>query len=529
MNKILAERIKKGRTCLGIELGSTRIKAVLIDEDFSTLSIGDYVWENKYNDGVWTYSYEDIIIGLQSCYASLKNNVLRQYGCKLENIGSIGISAMMHGYIVLDKDNRLLVPFRTWRNNNAEEAARKLTELFSFHIPARWSIAHLCQAILNDEEHVDKIKYQTTLAGLVHFLLTGKKVVGIGEASGMFPIDDKTSTYNSDMMRLFERSYVRNKYHWKLNDLLPEVLKAGKVAGHLTKEGALLLDPEGDLCEGIPFCPPEGDAGTGMVATNSVKAGTGNVSAGTSVFSMIVLRQNLKNVYPEIDIVTTPDGLPVAMVHCNNCSSEINTYVNLFSEVASLFGVKTEKDEVYKKLFKKSQEGDRDCGGVVVYNYLSGENITNIAKGRPMTVRVTDSNFSLANVMRAQLYSAFATLKIGNDILIKGEGVTVEKLYAHGGLFKTEGVCQSYLAAALNAPITVTETAGEGGAWGMAVLARFLLDGGDLGEYLRTKVFAEQKEHTVKPDREDVEGFDRYIKRFKDGLPAELAAGNVEV
>lgn len=513
---------------IGIEFGSTRIKAVLIGENFETLASGCFDWENRYENGLWTYSYDDIMGGMRAAYKQLKEDIRTKYGIVLRKIGAIGISAMMHGYVVLGADDKLLVPFRTWRNNNAEEASEKLTELFKFHIPARWSIAHLYQAILSGEEHVKDIKYQTTLAGYVHYLLTWQKVMGIGEASGMFPIDQNSGTYDGDMIALFD-DLCKGKYPWKLKDILPKVIKAGGNAGCLTQSGALLLDPEGDLQAGIPFCPPEGDAGTGMVATNSVKAGTGNVSAGTSVFSMIVLRQNLKNVYPEIDIVTTPDGLPVAMVHCNNCSSEINTYVNLFSEVASLFGVKTEKDEVYKKLFKKSQEGDRDCGGVVVYNYLSGENITNIAKGRPMTVRITDSNFSLANVMRAQLYSAFATLKIGNDILIKSEGVTVEKLYAHGGLFKTEGVCQSYLASALNAPITVTETAGEGGAWGMAVLARFLLDGGELGEYLQNRVFAGQKEQAVKPDEEDAKGFERYIKRFKDGLPAELAAGNVEV
>lgn len=527
MDKSASIAIDNGKCSLGIEFGSTRIKAVLIGKNFETLASGGYDWENRYENGLWTYSYDDIMGGMRAAYAELKAEVKSKYGVTLKSIGSIGISAMMHGYVVLGADDKLLVPFRTWRNNNAEEASEKLTELFGFHIPARWSIAHLYQAIIGGEEHVKDIKYQTTLAGYVHYLLTGNKVMGIGEASGMFPIDQNTGTYDSRMVEKFE-DVCKDKYPWKLKDILPKVLKAGENAGSLSESGALLLDPDGDLQAGIPFCPPEGDAGTGMVATNSVKAGTGNVSAGTSVFSMIVLSRNLKNVYPEIDIVTTPDGLPVAMVHCNNCSSEINAYVNLFSEVAALFGAATERGEAYKKLFNKSLEGDKDCGGVVVYNYLSGENITNITKGRPMTVRITDSNFSLANVMRAQLYSAFATLKIGNDILIKGEGVTVEKLYAHGGLFKTEGVCQSYLAAALDAPITVTETAGEGGAWGMAVLARFLLDGGELGEYLQTKVFAGQKEHTVKPDRADVEGFDRYIKRFKDGLPAELAAGNVE-
>lgn len=513
---------------LGIELGSTRIKAVLIDEKFRVIADGIYNWENRYENGLWTYSEQDILTGIRGCYADLKRKVREKCGTVLRKVGCIGISAMMHGYIALDKDRKFLVPFRTWRNNNAAYAAEKLTDLFSFPIPARWSIAHLYQAILDGEEHLPSLAYQTTLAGYVHYILTGNKVVGTGEASGMFPVDIKGGDYNSKMTELFDGIAAVKNMPWRLRDILPKILRAGEVAGCLTEEGAKLLDEEGDLCPGIPFCPPEGDAGTGMVATNSVAEGTGNVSAGTSVFGMVVLDAFPKKVYSEIDLVTTPAGKPVAMVHCNNCSSEINAWVKLFAEYNALTGRRMSADELYSALFRLSLDGDEDCGGVISYNYVSGENITEVSSGRPMLARSALSRFTLQNVMRCQLYSSMATLKIGMDILLKKEKISVSKIYAHGGLFRTEGVCQKYLAAALNVPVSVTETAGEGGPWGMALLAAFTLRGGkDLAAFLDKEVFADSREKTVLPDPKTVEGFEKYTEKFEKGLSVEREAANV--
>ena len=512
--------IEWNKTALGIELGSTRIKAVLVDEKNNPVASGDHEWENRYENGIWTYSEEDILLGLQSAYRRLKQNVREKYGETLKEIGAIGISAMMHGYLVFNKEDRLLVPFRTWRNNNAEEAARLLTEAFSYPVPARWSVAHLYQAILNGEKHVPDIAFQTTLEGYVHYLLTGEKVIGIGEASGMFPVNPETKTYRADLLKTFDELVSSAQLPFALETILPQVRLAGESAGRLTAKGAALLDPEGDLQEGIPFAPPEGDAGTGMVATNSVRPRTGNVSAGTSIFAMIVLEKELSKVYPEIDLVTTPMGDLVGMVHCNNCTSDLNAWVGMFGEFAARLGVSVSKAKLFDLLYFAAEEGDKDCGGLLSYNYVSGENITRVEEGRPLFVRTSEGKFNLANVMRANLYASMATLKLGCDIMLRKEGVKVERIMGHGGLFKTERVGQSFLAAALNAPVTVMETAGEGGAWGMAVLANFLrLGKKDLADYLDTEVFAGQKGVTLQPDAKDVQGFDEYAKRYQAALP----------
>ena len=525
--KEAAKVIEAGQAYLGIEFGSTRIKAVLTDKDGKVLATGGHGWENRLENGIWTYSEEDIFSGLKDCYQSLTKDVKAQYGIPLKKIAAMGVSAMMHGYLPFDKDGKLLVPFRTWRNTMTEEAAEKLTGAFSYNIPQRWSIAHLYQAILNGEEHVKEIAYFTTLAGYVHQKLTGEKVLGVGDASGMFPIDTATGDYDEKMLAAFEKLIADKHYSWCLRDILPKVLPAGEKAGVLTKEGAALLDPSGELEAGCPFCPPEGDAGTGMVATNSVAVRTGNISAGTSVFAMVVLEDQLKAVYPEIDMVTTPDGMPVAMVHCNNCTSDLNAWVNLLGECAESFGVKVDKNELYGVLYRKALEGAADCGGVTAYNYFSGEPITGLDAGRPMVVRTPDADFSLANFMRSHLYSAVATLKIGMDILLKEEHVAVDSLMGHGGFFKTPVVGQRVMAAGMNAPITVMDTASEGGAWGIAILAAFMKekkDGEPLSSYLNDKIFAGQTGTTWNPDPEDVKGFEAFLEEYKKLLPAEKAA-----
>ena len=511
--------IQQGKTALGIELGSTRIKAVLVDGNNAPLSQGSHEWENRHIGHIWTYTLEDIQTGLQAAYADLKRNVKEQYGITLTTVGAIGISAMMHGYMVFDKEGNLLTPFRTWRNNTAASAGEQLTEIFGYHIPARWSVAHLYQAILDGEEHVKKIAFQTTLAGYIHYLLTGKKVIGIGEASGMFPVDPVTKQYDIALIKKFNE--LIKDVPFKVEEILPKILVAGESAGQLTKEGAKFLDPEGDLQSGIPLCPPEGDAGTGMVATNAIKPRTGNVSAGTSVFAMIVLEKALSKVYPEIDLVTTPVGDLVGMVHCNNCTSDLNSWVNLFGEFASLLGVEVSKSQLYNTLYCASEKGDEDCGGLIAYNCVSNEHVTGIEHGRPLFVRKADSNFNLANFMRAHLYSAFGALKVGCDIMLKEEGVGLDSITGHGGIFKTERVAQRYLAAAINAPVTVMNTAGEGGAWGMAVLANYLIQKqqNSLEEYLNKCVFKGQEGTTLAPDPKDVDGFEEFTKRYIDGLP----------
>ncbi len=519
--------IIEGKTSLGIELGSTRIKAILIGEDNMPIASGNYDWENQLVNGVWTYSLEEIHKGLSTSYAELALDVENKYGVKLRKIGSIGISAMMHGYMVFGKEDELLVPFRTWRNTMTKEASERLTEIFHYQIPQRWSIAHLYQAILNDEKHVSDIQYQTTLAGYIHWMLTGEKVLGVGEASGMFPIDVETKSFNKEMIKKFDELVADKGYEWNLEEILPKVLKAGEQAGTLTEKGAKLLDNTGVLEVGIPCCPPEGDAGTGMVATNSVTKRTGNVSAGTSVFAMIVLEKELSKVYEEIDLVTTPSGDLVAMVHCNNCTSDLNAWVGLFKEFAESFGVEVDMNSLFSTLYNKALEGEKDCGGLLSYNYLSGEHITGVNSGRPLFVRTPNSTFNLANFMRVHLSTALGALKTGLDILVKDEGVKVDQIYGHGGLFKTKVVGQSIMAAASNAPITVMETAGEGGAWGIALLASFMrTKKADemLEEFLNNRIFSDSEALTIEPDADDVDGFEIFIKRYSDGLEIEKSA-----
>lgn len=521
MNTV-TQQIESGKTALGIEFGSTRIKAVLVNEQNVPIASGDHEWENRYEDGIWTYTLEDVKNGLQDCYAKLAKDVQAKYGVTLKKIGAMGISAMMHGYMVFDKENNLLVPFRTWRNNNAAPAAEILTHEFNYHIPARWSIAHLYQAILNGEEHIGEIAFQTTLEGYVHWLLTGKKVIGIGEASGMFPIDIQTKSYDAGMVAKFNELIKDKNLPFTLLDIMPKILLAGENAGVLTEEGAKLLDPTGNLQAGTTFAPPEGDAGTGMVATNAIKKRTGNVSAGTSVFAMIVLEKQLSKAYPEIDLVTTPVGDLVGMVHCNNCTSDLNAWVNLFGEFAELMGIEASKSDLYGKLYTKALEGDKECGGLLAYNYVSNEHITQVDEGRPLFARTSESKFTLANFMRTHLFASLGALKVGCDIMLKEEGVQLDSITGHGGLFKTEKVGQSFLAAAIDAPVTVMKTAGEGGAWGMAVLANYVVnkeEGELLENYLDEKVFAGQEGVTLSPDEEDVKGFEEYAKRYVGGLP----------
>lgn len=516
--------IESGKTVLGIELGSTRIKAVLIDENHKPIASGSHDWENKLVDNIWTYSLEDIWAGVQDSYAKMSAEVKEKYGTELTKIGAIGFSAMMHGYMAFDKNGELLVPFRTWRNSITEEASEKLTELFNYNIPQRWSIAHLYQAILNKEEHVNDISFITTLAGYIHWKLTGKKVLGVGEASGMFPIDINTKQFDKTMTDKFN-SLLSTP--WKLQDIMPEVLLAGEDAGELTQEGARLLDVSGKLQSGIPLCPPEGDAGTGMVATNSVEKRTGNVSAGTSVFAMIVLEKELSRVYPEIDLVTTPMGDLVAMVHANNCTSDINSWVSIFKEFAEAIGCDISIPKLFDTLYVKSLEGDADCGGLMSYGYLSGENITHMESGCPLFVNPVNANMNLANFIRTHLFSAMGALKIGMDILMKQEGVKLDKILGHGGLFKTEKVGQSYMAAAINAPVTVMETAGEGGAWGIALLAAYMINkknGETLAQYLDNNVFSDMPGITIAPEERDADGFNKFIERYKNGLTIERAA-----
>ena len=516
-----------GKTALGIEFGSTRIKAVLIGEDNLPIASGSHDWENRYVNNIWTYSLEDIWAGVQHSYQKMAEDVKQQYGVTIQTIGAIGFSGMMHGYMAFNKDGELLVPFRTWRNTSTENASEELTKLFSYHIPQRWSTAHLYQAILNKEEHVDDISFQTTLAGYLHWKLTGENFLGVGEASGMFPIDIDTKNYNAHMIQQFNELIASKNFSWKLEDILPKVLVAGEDAGVLTEEGAKLLDVTGQLKSGIPLCPPEGDAGTGMVATNSIAKRTGNVSAGTSVFAMIVLEKDLSKVYPEIDLVTTPTGNLVAMVHCNNCTSDLNAWVELFKEFAEAMGVEVDMTKLFSTLYNKALEGDSDCGGLLSYNYFSGEHITNFEEGRPLFVRSPESKFNLANFMRVNLFTALGALKTGLDILLKQEGVKLDQILGHGGLFKTKDVGQKIMAAAMDAPVSVMETAGEGGAWGIALLASYMLSKGSdetLDDYLTNKVFAGKMGTKIDPDPKDVEGFNEFIKRYTKGLAIERAA-----
>jgi len=521
--------IENRKTALGIEFGSTRIKAVLIGEDHSPIASGSHEWENRHENSIWTYSTDDIWTGLQDAYCNLANEVFSKYNIPLQTIGAIGFSAMMHGYMAFDKDGNLLVPFRTWRNNITERASEKLTDLFQFNIPQRWSIAHLYQAILNKETHVGQIAHLTTLAGYVHWKLTGQKVLGVGEASGMFPISSSTNNYNIRMLEQFNERIAGESIGWKLEDILPKVLVAGDAAGTLTEEGARLLDPTGKLQAGIALCPPEGDAGTGMVATNSVAVRSGNVSAGTSVFAMIVLEKALSKLYPEIDMVTTPTGKPVAMVHSNNCTSDLNAWVELFHEFTEVMGVNVSQTMLFETLYKQALMADADGGGMLAYAYLSGEHITHLEEGRPLFARTPESRFTLANFMRTHLFSSLGALKIGMDILFEQEGVQLDQILGHGGFFKTPEVGQRMMAAAMKVPVSVMSTAGEGGAWGMALLAKYkMCKSADesLETYLSNKVFAGKKAETISPDQRDVDGFAAFMERYKKGLTIERAAVN---
>lgn len=519
--------IATGQTALGIEFGSTRIKAVLIGADHAPLASGGHEWENRYENGVWTYSLDDVWSGLQACFRDLRAAVQAQYGVALRAVGAIGFSGMMHGYMPFDHQGNLLVPFRTWRNTITGQAAAQLTELFQFNIPQRWSIAHLWQAILNGEAHVKEISHLNTLAGYVHWKLTGEQVLGIGEASGMFPIDSTTNDYDAARLAQFDALLAAQGIAWRLRDILPKVLLAGEPAGKLTPEGAKLLDPTGELQPGIPFCPPEGDAETGMVATNSVAERTGNVSAGTSVFAMIVLEKPLSQLYPEIDMVMTPTGKPVAMVHSNNCTSDLNAWIDLFQEVTGALGVTVSESQLYETLYKLALTGDADGGGLLAYNYVSGEHITHMEEGRPLFVRTPNSRFTLANFMRTHLFASVGALRIGLDILFEREQVQIDQILGHGGFFKTKEVGQRIMAAAMNVPVSVMETAGEGGAWGIALLAAYMLNKGadeTLESYLAERVFAGQNAVTLAPDARDVEGFAAFMARYTQGLGIERAA-----
>ncbi len=523
----IKKTILDGKAVLGIELGSTRIKAVLVDEENTPIASGSHDWENRLENGIWTYALEDVWKGLQDCYKKMADDVQAKYGVPLKKLGAMGFSAMMHGYLAFDKEGKQLVPFRTWRNTITQQAASELTKLFHFNVPQRWSISHLYQAILNGEEHIPYVDYITTLDGYIHWQLTGQKVVGVGSASGMFPIDSATKTYYASMIKRFDQLVAPKGYSWKVEHLLPKVLVAGEDAGVLTEAGAKLLDPTGTLEAGCPLCPPEGDAGTGMAATNSVKPRTGNVSAGTSVFAMIVLEKELQKVYEEIDMVTTPSGDAVAMVHCNNCTSDLNAWVNIFREFAESFGIEVDMDKLFYTLYNKALEGDKDCGGLLAYNYFSGEHITGFEEGRPLFARNPDSRFNLANFMRTHLYTSLGALKVGMDILVKGEHVVVDRITGHGGLFKTKGVGQSILAGAMDATVSVMKTAGEGGAWGIALLASYMIQKDaeeTLADYLQNKVFGGDEGEKMAPNPEDVKGFDTFISRYRAGLPIERAA-----
>ncbi len=515
------------QTALGIEFGSTRIKAVLIDYEYTPLISGEYDWENELVDGIWTYAAEEIWRGLQSAYRNLAESFSEKYNQQLTTVGSLGFSAMMHGYLPFDQKGKQLVPFRTWRNTITEESSEKLSELFQFNIPQRWSVSHLYQAILNKEPHVKEIDFLTTLAGYVHWQLTDEKVLGVGEAAGMFPIDSQTIDYNEKMLQQFNQLEENEAFDWELRNILPTVKKAGEQAGVLTEEGAKLLDPTGVLKPGVPLTPPEGDAGTGMVATNSVSAHTGNVSAGTSIFSMVVLEEELLDYYVEIDMVTTPAGKPVAMVHCNNFTSDINAWVRLFKEAMELMGNTVDTGELFTRLYKEALHADEDVGNIVGVNYYSGEPITDFEEGRPLLARMPDSKFTVANFMRAQIYSALATLKLGMDILIKEEEVQVDYLLGHGGFFKTEYVGQQIMADALKVPIAVMETASEGGPWGMAILAAYAADDKGhqtLSDYLDQEVFASQKATTLEPEKLGMKSFDYYMDRYEKMLSVERTA-----
>ena len=521
---MIAEMIQGGQAVLGIEMGSTRIKAVLIDTDNQPVASGGHGWENTLADGVWTYPLEEVWAGLQSAFSDLQKNVEAQYGVVLKNVKALGISGMMHGYVVFDADDNHLVPFRTWRNNITGPASEELTRLFDYPIPQRWSIAHLYQSILNKEEHVGQIAHMTTLAGYVHWKLTGQRVMGVGEASGMFPIDINTQGFNRELAEKFDAHVADQGFSWTLNEILPQVLCAGESAGALSEEGAKLLDPAGNLAAGVPLCPPEGDAGTGMVATNSVGVRTGNVSAGTSVFAMLVLEKELSKAHHEIDLVTTPDGKLVGMAHSNNCTSDYDAWIGLLGQAAEVLGAEVSTADLYDKLLGEALKGDPDCGGLLSFGYISGEHMTGFSEGRPLFARSSNSNFTLANFIRSHLFTALCALRTGLNILMEEEGVEVDEIRGHGGFFKTADVGQRIMAAATKSPVSILETAGEGGAWGIALLASFMINSDvTLPEFLND-VFADSMGAAVQPDPKDVDGFNQFFERYHKGLAIEQAA-----
>lgn len=521
--------ITSGKTALGIEFGSTRVKAVLIDENCIPVASGSFDWENKLVDGYWTYSLEIIHEALRTCFKNLKADVREKYGCTLTTTGAIGISAMMHGYLAFNEKGELLVPFRTWRNTTTAEASEKLTKELDFNIPQRWTSSHIYQAILSKEPHVKDVRYVTTLAGYIHYILTGVNKVGIGEASGIFPIDSEKNSYDEKMAKLFDSLTAKEGFDKKLCDIIPGVLMAGENAGFLTEKGALLLDESGEFKAGVPFAPAEGDAGTGMTATNSVRVRTGNISAGTSVFAMIVLEKMLSKVYPEIDMVTTPTGKPVAMVHCNNCTSDINAWGAMFHEFAGLLGADVSKGKIYDLMYEMSQKAEADCGGLVSFNYYSGEPVTGFSEGRPLFLRTPDGKLSFANFSKNLLYSAMATLKIGMDLL-KGEKVEIDELYGHGGYYIYPRVGQSITAAALDAPVSVMKTAGEGGPYGMALLALYSVigKGESLEDFLKNKAFSNAECITVNPENKEKEAFENYLSRYTAAFDSERASLKVK-
>lgn len=520
--------IEQGKAILGIELGSTRIKAELINpETYAPVASGSHTWENHLENGIWTYHLDEVWEGIQDCYADMVKNVKEKYGVEIKALGGFGVSAMMHGYLAFDKDGKQLAQFRTWRNSNARKASEILTETLQFNIPERWSISHLYQCILDKEEHVKDVAFFTTLAGYIHWKLTGRKVLGVGDAAGMFPIDSESGTYKQSYLDAFAKLIANEGFEWKLQDLLPEVLNAGENAGFITEEGAKLLDPSGALQAGTPVCPPEGDAGTGMVATNAVAVRTGNVSAGTSIFAMIVLEHALSKLHREIDNVTTPDGKQVAMVHANNCTSDLNAWVNLFADFADAAGFKIDMNTLFSVLYNRAlKEANPDCGGVLSYGYFSGEFITDMQEGRPLLIRTPEAKFNVANLMRSNLNTSLGAVRLGMDILHE-EGVKIDRLMGHGGLFKTPIVGQQIMADALNSPVTVMTTAGEGGSWGIAVLAAFLVNKEaheTLPEFLEKKVFATAAGATLEPKAQGVEGFNAFMKNYVACLPVEKAA-----
>ncbi|MGL4052962.1 xylulokinase [Staphylococcus haemolyticus] len=525
-NTQIKQFIEDGHLTVGIEFGSTRIKAIAIDDQCQTLATGSFEWENSYRNGYWTYSVNDAWVGIQKAYGAMTQELKEKYDATVKQLASLGISGMMHGYLPFDDNDDLLVPFRTWRNNNANKAAEILREDFQVNIPERWSIAQLYQSALDQEAHVEKVRYMTTLAGYIHWYLTDEKVLGIGDASGMFPIDSETQDYRDDIIQRFNKKFSEKGYTQDVRDILPKVVVAGEYAGRLTETGAKLVDPNGELQAGCPLCAPEADAATGMVATNSVAPRTGNISAGTSIFSMIVLEKPIKDVYPEVDIVTTPDGYEVAMIHANNCTSDINAWVDLFGEVFETMGVKYDKGELFTKLFERALKGDEDLGKLLSYGYISGEFITDVQHGYPMLVRSVDSNFNLANLMKTHIYSAFSTLKIGIDLLKERENIHIDSMFGHGGIFKTEKVAQSFLAAALDSPVRVMQTASEGGAWGIAVLARYMIETktSNLATYLNDFAFKGTESMTIEPTKDEVASFEQYTECFKQGIPLERLA-----